>query len=376
MIKNQSFLNYNKIEHKPVPPLSGKQAAFERRFWINTLLVVFVVLAQILVGCQTGKQNEIADYKIQIGDLESVIQSGNWLKFYTTRRAEPYTGTLNPGKMTSKGREYHILKFEYHDNNLPFSWQDGDTMILILDGRGLNFTGYNISKQKKRLSAYYEIDKYDMVDIGNSSSVKVIIKAQEGELKATFSAENIYRYRYFAAKYILGTDDIPPIKEPDYQQSTAFLSGGAGSGIEFWLGYYTNFISIKPGLGDYLSAGMGIERFEYSLYNRYPGQGYLWDGNFSLKNYYINLMYGLTYPSPFGNWSFELGFTYQYFFYDEGWNSQNTGTDQFPTYYELTNGKPYEGSVIGVFIQAGGLWIQFNRRRNWAVGIAIPIPWW
>jgi hypothetical protein len=87
-------------------------------------------------------------------------------------------------------------------------------------------------------------------------------------------------------------------------------------------------------------------------------------------------MYGLTYPSPFGNWSFEVGFTYQYFFYDESWNSENTGTDRFPTYYQLTEGNPYEGSVIGVFIQAGGLWVQFNRRRNWAVGIAIPVPWW
>jgi hypothetical protein len=354
----------------------NKQIVHERIVQYLIILIVIVFVSQLLNGCQTGKQSEVPDYRLQLGNLESIIQSGNWLKLYTDRRAEPYTGTLNPGRITSSGRKYHILKFEYYDNNLPFSLQEGDTMILILDGRALIFIGYNISIQKNRLSAYYEIDKYDMVDIGNASGVEVMIKAQEGELRGTFSKENIYNYRYFAAKYILGAKDIPPLKEPDYEQPTAFLSGGAGTGIEFWFGYYTNFLNIKPGLADYLSAGMGIAGIDYSRYNHYQDQGYLWDGNYSLNNYYINVMYGLTHPSPFVNWSVELGFTYQYYFYDESWNSKNTGTEQFPTYYRLTNGDPYEGSVIGVFIQTGGLWVQFNRRKNWAAGIAIPIPWW
>ena len=367
---------YKRNDHRPVFPMTNNHAKLEGNIQCVIISIVIVFVSQLLNGCQTGKQNEVPDYRIQLGDLESIIQSGNWLKFYTDRRADPYTGTLNPGRMTSKGRKYHILKFEYYDNNLPFSLEEGDTMIIILDGRALNFTGYNVSQQKKRISAYYEIDKYDMVDIGNASNVVVMIKTQGGELRATFSKENIYNYRYFSAKYILGANDIPPLKEPAYEQPVAFLSGGAGTGIEFWFGYYTNFFNLKPGLGDYLSAGMGIATIDYSLYNRYQGQGYLWDGNFSLKNYYINMMYGFTYPSPFGNWSFEVGFTYQYYFYDESWNSKNTGTEQFPTYYRLTDSAPYEGSVIGVFIQAGGLWIQFNRRKNWAAGIAIPIPWW
>jgi hypothetical protein len=376
MKKNFSYLKFCISDHIPVDTFMIKCKNMQKNNLNFIMIVFFGFLFQLMIGCQTGKQSVVSDYRIQMGDLESIIQSGNWLKFYTERRAEPYTGTLNPGKMISSGREYHIVKFEYRDQYLPYSLQDGDTLSLILDGRALNLTGYNTSRQKNRLSAYYNIDKWDLVDIGNASSVMALIKAQEGDLRATFSTENIYNYRFFAAKYILGANDIPPISEPVYEQPIAFLSGGAGSGFDFWFGYYTNFLSIEPGLGDYLAAGMGFITFTYSRFNRFPGQGYLWDGNFSEKNYSINVMYGLTHPSPFGNWSFEIGFTYQYYSYDNDWNSENTGTDQFPTYYRLDKGKPIEGSVIGMFIQAGGLWVQFNRKRNWAVGIAIPVPWW
>ncbi len=376
MMKNSSQLIYTIPDHLSIYVLTQKHPGIQKHLRIIILFVVIVLLTQISTGCQTGKQTEISDYKIQMRNLESILQTGNWLKFYTDRRIEPYTGTLNPGRITSKGRDYHILKFEYHDQNLPFSLEDGDTMSLILDGRALYLFCYNISKQKDRLSAYYEIDKWDMVDIGNASSVKVIIEAQEGDLRTSFSNENIYNYRYFGAKYILKTNDIPPIGEPVYEQPMAFLSGGTGTGNEFWFGYYTNFLHIKTGMGDYLAAGMGFSTFNYSRYNRFTGQGYLWDGNFSENSYYINAMYGLTHPSPLGNWSIEIGITYQYYFYDENWDSENSGTDQFPTYYRVTDGKPYKGSAFGAFIQLGGLWIQFNTKRNWAVGIAIPIPWW
>jgi len=87
-------------------------------------------------------------------------------------------------------------------------------------------------------------------------------------------------------------------------------------------------------------------------------------------------MYGLTHKSPFGNWSFEFGITFQYYLFDENWNTINTGSDTNPTYYRLIDDEPFEGSVIGIFLQAGGLWVEINKRKNWAVGIAIPVPWW
>jgi hypothetical protein len=338
--------------------------------------VILVFFFMIGIGCQSAKQSVVTDYRLQMGNLESIIQSGNWLRFSSDLRADPFTGTLNPGRIISEGRKYHILKYENRDKNFPYSLKNGDTLSLVLDGRALNLMGYNTSGQGEKLSIYYEIDQWDLVDIGNASSVEVILKAQEGELRARFSKDNIYNYRYFGAKYILGTDDIPPPAQPSYEQPAAFLGGGAGTGTEFWFGYYTNFLKIKQGLGDYLAVGVGFISFKYSRYNRFPGQGYLWDGDFSETNYSINLMYGLTYPSPLGNWSFELGFTYQYYFYNENWNKENTGTELWPTYYQLTDQVPHKGSVIGMFIQAGGLWVQFNRIRNWAVGLAIPIPWW
>jgi hypothetical protein len=344
---------------------------FKYLFFVLTLYFTLII-----DGCQTAKQSIVTDYRLQIGNLESIIQSGNWLKFVSDQRAEPYTGSLNPGRMISAGKKYHILKFENRDQQLPYSLEEEDTLSLILDGRILHLTGYNISEVNEKLSAYFEIDKYDLVDIGNASSVVVVLRMQQGEMTAKFTKDNIYNYRYFAAKYVLGTEDIPPPAKPAYEQPRAFLGGGAGSGLDFWLGYYTNFLRIKPESGDYLAAGFGRKALEYSRYNYFHLKGYLWDGNFTLRNYYINAMYGLTYPSPFGNWSFELGLAYQYYFYDKNWNSKNTGTENYPTLYGLTGDSPYEGSLLAVFLQVGGLWMQLNQLRDWTVGIAIPIPWW
>ncbi len=119
-MKNSTHLIYTIPDHLSIYVLTKKHPGMQKDLRIIILLVVIVLLTQILTGCQTGKQTEISDYKIQMRNLESVLQTGNWLKFYTDRRTEPYTGTLNPGRMTSKGRDYHILKFEYHDQNLPF----------------------------------------------------------------------------------------------------------------------------------------------------------------------------------------------------------------------------------------------------------------
>jgi hypothetical protein len=113
---------------------------------------------------------------------------------------------------------------------------------------------------------------------------------QQGEMKARFSKDNIYNYRYFAAKYVLGTEDIPPPTKPAYEQPWAFLGGGAGSGLDFWLGYYTNFLRIKPESGDYLAAGFGRKALEYSRYNYFQIKGYLWDGNFTLKMGYTGML--------------------------------------------------------------------------------------
>jgi len=352
--------------------MKKKRTTWQRSSW----KVLFSIVMVYSISCQTGKSSQISDYKIQLGDLESVIQSGNWLKFYTNNRVEPYTGTLNPGRMTSKGREYHILKFEYYDQARPFNLEDGDTLHIVLDGRSLYLSAYNISKQNNRLSAFYNINKWDIVDIGYASSVTIIVDSKEGELRATLSNENIYNYRYFSAKYILKTDKIPPESKPAYKQPMAFLSGGVGTGVDFWFGYYTNILRLDYGIGDYIALGMGISTFKYDIYNLYAGSGYLWDGTFTENNYNINAMYGLTYPSPFGNWSIEVGFTYQYYFHDENWDTENTGTELYPTYYWVREGKPRNESLIGVFIQAGGLWVQWNRKKLWAVGIAIPIPWW
>jgi hypothetical protein len=337
---------------------------------------IFLFIMICSIGCQTGKHAEIQDYIIQLKDLESIIQSGNWLKFYSDDRAEPYSGTLNPGKIISMNREYHILKFELYNKIPPIKLQDSDTLTLILDGRALHLTAYNVSEQEDRLTAYYNIDKWDIVDLGYASNIVVIINSEEGRLRTSFSSENIYNYRYFSAKYILKTGDIPPRYEPEYKQPIAFISGGAGTGIDFWLGYYTNFLQKITALGDYVALGIGLSTFKYDIYNMYYGHGYLWDGNFTENNYNLNVMYGLSYPSPFGNWSFEVGVTYQYYFHDKNWNADNTGSKLYPTVYLITDNKPRNESLIGAFVQVGGLWLQWNRKKLWALGISIPIPWW
>ncbi|MCK4754137.1 MAG: hypothetical protein KAS58_02825, partial [Calditrichia bacterium] len=105
MMKNSSHLIYTILDHLSIYVLTKKHPGMQKDLRIIILLVVIVLLTQISTGCQTGKQTEISDYKIQMRNLESILQTGNWLKFYTDRRIEPYTGTLNPGRITSKGRD-------------------------------------------------------------------------------------------------------------------------------------------------------------------------------------------------------------------------------------------------------------------------------
>jgi hypothetical protein len=304
---------------------------------------------------------------------------GNIIDCYMKGGSSPHKCTLNPGIITSKGSDYCILRFEYRNYQLPYEFNVDDSIKLLIDGSEINLIAYDVRKTEEKLTAYYTIDRWDIVDIGNANNVHVIIPLEDVKLRSHFSKKNIYNYKYFAAKYILKTDDIPDPYEPEYRQPWGFVAGGLGTGYEFWLGYYTNFILVESEMGDYFAIGAGFSPFEYwrsSVIDKGNFDiRYLYDGKFTRNSYYINLMYGLTHLIPQYKMSIETGITFQYYFHDKNWD-QNFGTSLYPTKYEIEKGVPYYGPALGIFLQIGVLWVQVNTKSNYAAGMVLPVPWW
>ena len=344
----------------------------------------------IIILCYTGcVKTNIPGMPVQemnSGQVESIMASGNLLDFYLEGGTKPYRCSLNPGMIKTKRSIHYLLNFQYNVLPFPFEISTKDSLRLFLDGSEIGLPLLTASRNGERITANFSIDKWDLLDIGNAGRVQVSFQHKDTLLNARLSGRNIYAFKYFGAKYIIRSTDIPVQAEPAYERPWGFLGVGQGTGYEFWFAYYTDSLETTSGWGEYIALGAGFSPFDYWRYNHYTvdfdppviwdkKKEYWFDGAFTENSYYINLMYGLTHPSPFGRWSIEAGVTFQYYFHDHNWNYQRGGL-LYPTIYEIKNGEPYEGAAIGGFIQIGGLWFQINSKSNWAVGLTIPTPWW
>ena len=335
-----------------------------------------VIMTIFYFACSTTKPSMAPVQELNTGGVKTVIMRGNLIECYLSGGLTPHKCSLNPGFIKSRSKEYYFLKFEYHNYRLPYDVNKHDSIKISIDGSEINLFAYDIGKMKEKLIVYYKIDPWDVLDIGNASKVSVIIPLKEIQIQSKFSKKNIYNYKYFAAKYILETDEIPGPVETAYRQSWGFVNGGFGTGYEFWIGHYTNFILVESELGDYIAIGAGFSPFEFWRYSYTNfNRKYNLDGKFTENNYYLNLMYGLTHFVPRSKISIETGITFQYYFHDSNWD-QNMGSNLYPTKYELDKGKPYSGPALGLFLQVGGFWAQLNSKLNYALGFAIPMPWW
>jgi hypothetical protein len=327
-------------------------------------------------ACSTTKTSMAPVQEINTGDIQTAIMSGNIIDCYVGGGSTPHKCSLNPGYIKSRSREYYFLKFEYRNYRLPYHFQKDDSIKISIDGNEIILLAYDISKTDEKLTVYYKIDRWDILDLGNANHVSVVIPLKKIKLQSQFSKKNIYNYKYYAAKYILETDEIPKPGEPEYEQSWGFVGGGIGTGYEFWLGSFTNFIMVESEMGDYIAFGAGFSPFDFWRYSfTSSDRKYHLNGKFTGNSYYLNLMYGLSHLVPRSKISIETGITFQYYFHDSDWD-QNIGSDLYPTIYELDKGRPYSGPALGLFLQIGGFWAQINSKLNSALGIAIPLPWW
>ena len=287
------------------------------------LYIVLVIF--LFLNCATNRSTKIQVHERKSESIESITMGGNSLDFFISNEQKPYRCSLNPGIMITRSDTYYTLNFLSRDQKLPFELTNKDSLKLLLDKSPITLLTLDVSRTGKGFSAYYRIDYWDLLDMGNVDQLQAIFYHGDTLFQASFSDENIYNYRYFNAKYILKTDDIPEPDPQPYEQPWGFFSGGGGSTYDFWLGHYTNFISIQSGIGDFVAAGFGLSPFSYSEWLRMtppsPSSGNIinqqipidsWhelnEGRSSSYNFHI--MYGLTQHSRLGRWSVEISLSF------------------------------------------------------------------
>jgi len=360
---------------------------------------ILIAISLMLVAC-AARQQLIPVYEVSDPErnLHSYMMSGNYISLQNM--PEGYrVCSLNPGRI-HRGSEgvYFALNLIYKSEIDSITISVQDTLLLVIDGLHLSLIPYDIQQSGRETSAFYEIDPYDLVDLGNANLVSVHIGTQDSILSARLSQENIYNFKRFAARYVLLSDHQPHQSMPAKRKNWGFVSLGLGSGYELWLGKYTDLLTSRdqPHVQDYLAVNAGYSSFSYDIkgFRRFwiydpeiPGDSTLairfWSDETVHKNYpYLGFMYGVKLEQVVSDWSLETGITVQYFFLPQ-WRQAVDSVyvpEQDKHYpqklYHLTSGTQFDGFSAGVFIQLGGLWGRLDTQKSWAVGLALPVPWW
>jgi hypothetical protein len=264
-----------------------------------------------------------------------------------------------------------------------------------MDFGTIEIKAYNVKKTSREILAFYQIDKWDLVDIGNAKQVVITIAGSDNKETLQLSKNNIDEYKLFASVYVLGALFVP-----DYAQNPdrrwGFLSIGYGNAFAVWLSKYTDIFFSGSGLlsGDFFALGMGFAPFEYYSYGvrRTPvfdeAAGWYLDYDYRLPErhseplYHFGIMYGVVNRNLLPGVSLELGATIQYFFHNTGYREAYI-INQVPLephtpveVYRVLQGNAMEGFSGGIFIQAGVFWLQANSGKIWSAGLSAPLPWW
>jgi hypothetical protein len=355
--------------------------------------IYILTSALLFFSCAASNLPKIQVSERKSATIESVSLLVNQLDFYLESTYKPYRCAVNPGIMKTAADTYYTLNFSSGDQALPFDLKITDSLILKLDDSEICLNTLDVSRIGKKYSAYYRIDYWDLLDIGNADNVEVHVIHGDSLFKAIFSSQNIQNFQHFTAKYILNSEYIPGPEPAFYQQPWGFLSGGAGKLYVFWLATYTNFIKTKTGFGDFIAAGLGYAPFSYTEWaagsplepETLPGISppgitpiELWveQNQAQSSSFSLNLMYGFTFPSPFGRWSFESGICFCTFFTSNRWQNGQIQYLDDDILTIINEGIPYRGMAVGGFFQIGGFWFQYNSNKTWTAGISLPVPWW
>jgi hypothetical protein len=193
--------------------------------------------------------------------------SGNYLDL-TAKPGSNILLSLNPGRISSqKTSTYYVLNLVYISETDSLIIGAENELKLTFDQNVLKLKPYDVQFNKKETISFFEIDPYDIVDIANAKNVSVVIPTSDGTVKARFSRENIHNFKLFSAKYILLSEYEPILAEPPPADNWGFISPGAGTGYEFWLGKYTRIFTEENGnITDYISIGTGFSSFDFDVF--------------------------------------------------------------------------------------------------------------
>ena len=355
-------------------------------------------LAIIQIHCAHQKLSSPV-YQVEDPDhgIISDIMSGNYLDLADETESRSLL-SLNPGRIHSQNTStYYILNLVYINETDSLIISNNDEIEIVFDQNILKLKSYNVQYKPRETVSFYEIDPFDIVDISNANSVHVKIPNEDKIVEANFSQENIHNFKVFATKYILDSKFEPILKEPQTDENWGFISPGAGTGYELWLGKYFNMITKEnSGFRDYISLGAGFSSFEYEVLGirqfwiedpENPMDTVLviryWQDELNNINYpFVGLSYGVSENTWIKNWSIEMGITVQYFFLPEWQETPDSiyiaeKAAYFPVQkYSLVAGNLFDGFSAGLFLQVGGIWARVNTKKSWAAGISLPLPWW
>jgi hypothetical protein len=327
----------------------------------------------------------------------TVILSGNYLDLNQDANAQTLLA-LNPGRVVSRNnRIYYILNLVYISRSDSLRLAMSDELRITLDQSELALQPYNVQNNPDEMIAFFEIGAFDLVDISNADRVKVTLSTANKNLRASFSVNNRYEFKRFAAKYILNSDYQPAPPKVIAKEKWGFASPGFGSGAELWVGQYSKIIlQDKQSLSEYLAINAGFSKFDYEQlgFRKFlvenpdmPGDTILairyWQDVQNTKYIpYFGIMYGFSENEWLAPWSVEVGVTVQYFFLPT-WQGtvDSIYVAELDTFfpdkkYQITAGELFDGISAGVFIQIGGIWGRINTKKSWAAGISLPVPWW
>ena len=304
-------------------------------------------------------------YNIMHGNL---LVSDNFSKLY-----------LNAGVAKSNNSEFYFLKLDYtHPESVPHIYP-GDILVLTIDGIELEVDAYDVKPSQNRTISFYNIDKFDLIDLGNARNVHLKAFGGDQFIEADFSAENIQNMREFINAYIFSEVMVTEQASDKYW---GFLGVGGGTSHNVWIGMYLDKLKLNfvPDLSDFGAIGLGYSQFEYERFSYVTDQ---W------QNYYISsistvkepiwvvgAIYGITYPINWlMKWSLNIGFVFQYYNFDEKhWEDEKGRLEENPyESYRIVNREPYSGATVGVFIQAGSFWWSINTFGAWTAGVSISI---
>lgn len=355
---------------------------------LNLILFTLVTLLQLNCVYTSTERASVNLFR----DLENIyyLMENNYLSTRIDDIFKTRECTLNPGKIITENETYYILRFFYSSYVDTFIVNEGDSILITVNGRKINLKSNYVIVGDNEITAYYEVPVLDLIEISLAKSVTISVKSINDTFYSEFQSQNFANFDNFIKSYVYtSNDNLNNVRENQLVKSKlrGFISIGAGSGYELWFTYYTNILKIKAfqDIGDFISFGAGFTKFTYDRYvhrqtSSEPPPRFWYEYYDSHKNsiWYLNTMYGLTHSSGFGNWSVELGVTVQYYKIDDkDWNKyipSETSWGTVPKFkYNITNGKAYDGFVFGIFVQAGIFWFRINLQESWMLGLSVPI---